>query len=163
MSSTGTKEGQTGQTSGTLALPTLTGMVVGSMVGAGVFSLPRRFATETGVAGALVAWAIAGTGMLMLALVFQLLAIRKPDLNAGVYAYAKEGFGEYLGFFSAFGYRNAGQCSGLQAGGEGPRGRAAGPERALPGPAQWAWWSRSALSAMGTGTIAAMRRPRLVM
>ncbi|WP_157419300.1 hypothetical protein, partial [Actinomadura formosensis] len=34
------------------------------------------------------------------------------------------------------GYRCAGQCSGLQAGGEGPRGRAAGPERVLTGPAQ---------------------------
>ena len=34
----------------------LTAMVVGSMVGAGVFSLPRRFAQETGVAGALIAW-----------------------------------------------------------------------------------------------------------
>ena len=74
------------------------------MVGAGVFSLPRRFAQETGVAGALIAWAIAGTGMLMLAFVFQTLAVRKPDLDAGVYAYAKAGFGEYLGFFSAFGY-----------------------------------------------------------
>ncbi|WP_345702116.1 basic amino acid/polyamine antiporter [Kitasatospora terrestris] len=79
-------------------------MVVGSMVGAGVFSLPRRFAQETGVAGALIAWAIAGTGMLMLALVFQTLAVRRPHLDAGVYAYAKAGFGEYLGFFSAFGY-----------------------------------------------------------
>ncbi|MFJ9536034.1 basic amino acid/polyamine antiporter [Streptomyces sp. NPDC101225] len=87
-----------------LSLPTLTTMVVGSMVGAGVFSLPRRFAEETGVAGALIAWAVAGTGMLMLAFVFQTLAVRKPDLNAGVYAYAKAGFGEYLGFFSAFGY-----------------------------------------------------------
>ncbi|MBV8992474.1 MAG: amino acid permease [Pseudonocardiales bacterium] len=87
-----------------LGVPTLMAMVVGSMVGAGVFSLPRRFATETGVAGALIAWAIAGTGMLMLAFVFQRLAIRKPGLDAGVYAYAKEGFGEYLGFFSAFGY-----------------------------------------------------------
>ncbi|MER6348746.1 basic amino acid/polyamine antiporter [Streptomyces sp. NPDC001595] len=87
-----------------LTFPTLTAMVVGSMVGAGVFSLPRRFAEETGVAGALVAWVIAGTGMLMLALVFQTVAIRRPDLDAGVYAYAKAGFGEYLGFFSAFGY-----------------------------------------------------------
>lgn len=87
-----------------LALTTLTMMVVGSMVGAGVFSLPRRFAQETGVAGALIAWAIAGTGMLMLAYVFQTLAVRRPDLDAGVYAYAKAGFGEYLGFFSAFGY-----------------------------------------------------------
>jgi arginine:ornithine antiporter/lysine permease len=83
---------------------TMTAMVVGSMVGAGVFSLPRRFAQETGVAGALVAWAIAGTGMLMLAFVFQTLAVRKPDLDAGVYAYAKAGWGEYFGFFSAFGY-----------------------------------------------------------
>ncbi|MFF7883913.1 basic amino acid/polyamine antiporter [Streptomyces sp. NPDC007896] len=87
-----------------LTLPTLTSMVVGSMVGAGVFSLPRLFAQETGVAGALIAWAVAGTGMLMLAFVFQRLAVRRPDLDAGVYAYAKAGFGEYLGFFSAFGY-----------------------------------------------------------
>jgi arginine:ornithine antiporter/lysine permease len=83
---------------------TMTAMVVGSMVGAGVFTLPGRFAAETGVAGALVAWVIAGTGMLMLAFVFQSLAMRRPRLNAGVYAYAKAGFGEYLGFFSAFGY-----------------------------------------------------------
>ncbi|MFI0966356.1 basic amino acid/polyamine antiporter [Streptomyces sp. NPDC021080] len=87
-----------------LTLVTLSMMVVGSMVGAGVFSLPRRFAQETGVAGALIAWAVAGTGMLMLAFVFQRLAISRPDLDAGVYAYAKAGFGEYLGFFSAFGY-----------------------------------------------------------
>jgi len=87
-----------------VTLVTLTGMVVGSMVGAGVFSLPQRFATETGVYGALIAWAIAGTGMLMLAFVFQTLAVRKPTLDSGVYAYAKAGFGEYLGFFSAFGY-----------------------------------------------------------
>lgn len=87
-----------------LSLPTMTTMVIGSMVGAGVFSLPRRFAQETGVTGALIAWLIAGLGMLTLALVFQSLAVREPDLDAGVYAYAKAGFGEYPGFFSAFGY-----------------------------------------------------------
>lgn len=85
-------------------LTTLIAMVVGSMVGAGIFSLPRNFALSTGVFGALIAWVIAGTGMLMLAFVFQTLAVRKPELDAGVYAYAKAGFGEYLGFFSAFGY-----------------------------------------------------------
>ncbi|ROS43687.1 basic amino acid/polyamine antiporter [Amycolatopsis thermoflava] len=85
-------------------IATMMAMVVGSMVGAGVFSLPRRFAAETGVSGALVAWLIAGAGMLTLAFVFQNLAVRKPGLDAGVYAYAKAGFGEYLGFFSAFGY-----------------------------------------------------------
>jgi arginine:ornithine antiporter/lysine permease len=87
-----------------VSVTTLTAMVVGGMVGAGVFSLPRRFATETAIPGALIAWAIAGTGMLMLAFVFQTLAVRRPDLDSGVYAYAKAGFGEYLGFFSAFGY-----------------------------------------------------------
>jgi arginine:ornithine antiporter/lysine permease len=87
-----------------LPLMTLAAMVVGSMVGAGVFSLPRNFAQATGVYGALIAWSIAGVGMLMLAFVFQTLAVRKPDLDAGVYAYAKAGFGDYLGFFSAFGY-----------------------------------------------------------
>jgi arginine:ornithine antiporter/lysine permease len=85
-------------------LMTLTAMVVGGMVGAGVFSIPRNFANATGVYGALIAWTIAGAGMLMLAFVFQTLANRKPDLDAGVYAYARAGFGPYLGFASAFGY-----------------------------------------------------------
>ncbi|MCE6995558.1 basic amino acid/polyamine antiporter [Saccharothrix sp. S26] len=87
-----------------LPLLTLTAMVVGSMVGAGVFSLPRNFAQATGVFGAILAWVVAGVGMLMLAFVFQALAVRKPELDAGVYAYAKAGFGEFPGFFSAFGY-----------------------------------------------------------
>ena len=67
---------------GKMSLPTLTGLVVGSMVGAGVFSLPARFGVATGVLGSLIAWAVAGVGMLMLAFVFQNLAIRKPDLDS---------------------------------------------------------------------------------
>ncbi|MEV6201896.1 basic amino acid/polyamine antiporter [Streptomyces sp. NPDC051771] len=98
-----TARSQGGKRAG-LALTTMVGMVVGSMVGAGVFSLPGRFAQETGVGGALVAWAVAGTGMLMLALVFQRLAVRRPDLDSGVYAYAKAGFGQYTGFLSAIGF-----------------------------------------------------------
>ncbi len=35
---------------------------------------------------------------------FQTLANRKPELNSGVYAYAKAGFGDYMGFSSAWGY-----------------------------------------------------------
>ena len=112
MSSDTETKHQTGTgSSGKLTLLTMIGMVVGSMVGAGVFTLPGRFARETGVAGALIAWLIAGTGMLMLAFVFQLLAVRKPKLDAGVYAYAKAGFGEYMGFFSGFGYW-ASACAG---------------------------------------------------
>ena len=94
----------TSSTAQKLSLPNLSAMVVGSMVGAGIFSLPQTFGRVTGGFGALIAWVIAGTGMLMLALVFQSLSRRKPDLDAGVFAYAKAGFGNYLGFASALGY-----------------------------------------------------------
>jgi len=40
----------------------------------------------------------------MLAFVFQTLSVRKPNLDSGIFAYAKEGFGNYLGFASALGY-----------------------------------------------------------
>jgi arginine:ornithine antiporter/lysine permease len=77
------------------------------MVGAGIFSLPQAFGRATGPFGAMIAWTIAGIGMMMLALVFQSLSERKPDLDAGIYAYAKAGFGNYLGFLSALGYWSA--------------------------------------------------------
>jgi arginine:ornithine antiporter/lysine permease len=94
-----------------ISLLALTTMVVGSMVGSGIFSLPRTFGNATGPFGALIAWAIAGGGMYTLARVFQALAERKPELDAGVYAYAKAGFGDYPGFLSALGYW-IGSCIG---------------------------------------------------
>jgi arginine:ornithine antiporter/lysine permease len=94
-----------------LPLFSLAAMVIGSMVGAGIFNLPGRFATATGPFGAIIAWAIAGTGMYMLARVFQALAEKRPDIDSGVFAYAKAGFGDYMGFLSAFGYW-LGSCLG---------------------------------------------------
>ncbi|GAA4166671.1 basic amino acid/polyamine antiporter [Gryllotalpicola daejeonensis] len=88
----------------TLPVIALSTLVVGTMVGAGVYSLPADFAASTGVVGALIAWIVSGLGTLMLALVFQRLAVTRPDLDAGIFAYAKAGFGDYVGFFSAFGY-----------------------------------------------------------
>ncbi len=87
-----------------LGLPALTALVVGSMVGAGIFSLPQNIARSAGPGAALLGWAISGLGMLMLAFVFQNLANRRPQLDAGIYAYAKAGFGDYIGFSSAWGY-----------------------------------------------------------
>lgn len=94
-----------------VSLFTLSALVIGSMIGAGIFSLPRTFGASTGPFGAMIAWCIAAGGMFTLARVFQVLAERKPDLDAGVYAYAKEGFGHYAGFLSAFGYW-IGSCIG---------------------------------------------------
>ncbi|HEY0209479.1 basic amino acid/polyamine antiporter [Acerihabitans sp.] len=94
-----------------LSLWSLTALVVGSMIGAGIFSLPATFGRATGGFGALIAWCIAGGGMLMLAFVFQTLAQRKPELDSGVFIYAKQGFGDYLGFAAALGFW-AGTCIG---------------------------------------------------
>lgn len=96
---------------GKLSLNALIAMVVGSMVGAGIFNLPGRFGAATGPFGAIIAWAIAGTGMYMLARVLQTLAAKRPDIDSGVFAYAKAGFGDYMGFLSAFGYW-LGSCLG---------------------------------------------------
>jgi arginine:ornithine antiporter/lysine permease len=87
-----------------LSLFALTAMVVGSMVGAGIFSLPRSFGAATGVVGALLAWTVTGVGMFALARVFQILAEMRPDLDAGIFSYAKAGFGHYAGFLAAVGY-----------------------------------------------------------
>lgn len=88
----------------TLGLTLLTFMVVGSMLATGAFTVPSSFARTTGPLGLVIAWLIAGAGTVMLAFVFQTLAQRRPDLDAGVFAYAEAGFGAYAGFLSALGY-----------------------------------------------------------
>jgi arginine:ornithine antiporter/lysine permease len=92
------------KTSDKLSLPRLAALVVGSIVGGGVFNLPSDMSRHAGSGAIVIGWIITGIGMLMLALVYQGLALRKPALNAGPYAYAKDGFGEFMGFNSAWGY-----------------------------------------------------------
>ncbi|QGW19945.1 arginine-ornithine antiporter [Stutzerimonas degradans] len=87
-----------------LRLSALVALVVGSMIGGGIFSLPQNMAASAGAGAVLIGWGITGVGMLTLALVFQTLANHKPELDTGVYAYAKAGFGDYMGFSSAWGY-----------------------------------------------------------
>ncbi|NWC96376.1 MULTISPECIES: arginine-ornithine antiporter [unclassified Pseudomonas] len=87
-----------------LRLNALIALVVGSMIGGGIFSLPQNMAARAEVGAVLIGWGITAVGMLTLAFVFQTLANRKPELDSGVYAYAKAGFGDYMGFSSAWGY-----------------------------------------------------------
>lgn len=87
-----------------LGLAALTALVVGSMIGSGIFALPSQMAANAAPGPLIIGWAITGAGMLMLAFVFQTLATRKPDVDGGVYGYARAGFGNYIGFTSAFGY-----------------------------------------------------------
>lgn len=87
-----------------LRLGALTALVIGSMVGSGVFSLPQNMAAGAGPLAILIGWGITAVGMLALVFVYQSLATRKPELDAGPYAYAKAGFGPFVGLNSAWGY-----------------------------------------------------------
>jgi arginine:ornithine antiporter/lysine permease len=87
-----------------LTLIPLIALVVGSMIGGGVFNLPSDMSKAASPGAIIVGWLVTGLGMLMLAFVYQDLAVRKPELNAGPYAYAKAGFGPFIGFNSAWGY-----------------------------------------------------------
>ena len=87
-----------------LGLAALIALVVGSMIGSGIFALPSQMAVSAAPGPLLIGWLITGVGMLMLAFVFQTLARRKPDVDGGVYGYARAGFGNYIGFSAAWGY-----------------------------------------------------------
>lgn len=83
---------------------TLIALIIGSTVGAGIFSIPQNIGSVAGPGAMLIGWTIAGVGMLSVAFVFHILARRKPHLDSGVYAYARVGLGDYVGFSSAWGY-----------------------------------------------------------
>lgn len=87
-----------------LGLGGLVGIVFGSMIGGGIFSISQNMAEGAGLGATLLSWLISGVGVLFLVLNFKVLSDVRPDLNAGIYQYAKEGFGNYVGFNVAWGY-----------------------------------------------------------
>jgi arginine:ornithine antiporter/lysine permease len=89
---------------GGLGLLSLTALVVGSVIGGGVFNLMSDMSNSASLVAITIGWGITGLGMLFLALCFQNLVKKRPDLDAGIYSYAKAGFGKYMGFNSAWGY-----------------------------------------------------------
>jgi len=87
-----------------LGLPLLTGVVVGSMIGGGAFNLPQNMASGAGLGAVAIAWVVTLVGMFFLSNAFRTLADKRPDLKAGIYRYAQEGFGPLVGFEMAWGY-----------------------------------------------------------
>jgi arginine:ornithine antiporter / lysine permease len=87
-----------------LGVLALTALVVGAMIGGGAFDLPMNMASGASAGAVLIGWVITGIGMVALALSFQNLSLRKPELDSGIYSYARAGFGEFIGFNSAWGY-----------------------------------------------------------
>lgn len=82
-------------------LPAATALVVGSVIGTGVFALPSALAPYGPIA--LVAFVLVTIGALTLAVTFGWLAERVPG-SGGPYVYAREAFGEFTGFLTAWSY-----------------------------------------------------------
>ncbi|RBY80792.1 amino acid permease [Blastococcus sp. TF02A-26] len=82
-------------------LPTATALVVGSVIGTGVFALPSALAAYGPVS--LVAFVVVTVGALALALTFGSLSRRLPG-SGGPYVYARDAFGDFAGFLNAWSY-----------------------------------------------------------
>lgn len=83
----------------------LTMMVITASICGGIFSLAGDMAAGGANSGAvIVSWAICFIGVFALMMVFNGLSQARPDLSGGIYAYAAAGFGDYVGFNSAWGY-----------------------------------------------------------
>ena len=87
-----------------LGTVSMTALVIGAIVGSGIFSLPQNMAEGAGPGAIIIAWIITFVGMLTLTRIFQWLATNRSDITDGIYGYARVGFGEYLGFNAAWGY-----------------------------------------------------------
>ena len=85
-----------------LGLWTSTSLVVGNMIGAGVFLVPAAMAKYGSVS--LLGWVFAAIGTFFLAKVFSRLSRMLPNSTGGPYAYARHGFGDFAGFLVAWGY-----------------------------------------------------------
>lgn len=85
----------------TLGLWTATALVVGNMIGSGLFLLPSALAPFGGAA--LLGWGVSLLGALLLALVFARLGMQRP-MRGGPYAYARMAFGDATGFGVAWSY-----------------------------------------------------------
>lgn len=90
-----------GDSSKQLGLWTVTSLVVGGMIGSGIFSIPTALAPYGGIS--LLGWAFASTGALILAKVFSKLSAVIPD-TGGPYAYSRKAFGDFTAFIVAWGY-----------------------------------------------------------
>ncbi len=72
----------------------LTALVVGNMVGSGIFMLPSDLAKAASPGGVLFTWILTGIGVLFIALIFGNLAMTKPKLTGGPQMYAQAIFSE---------------------------------------------------------------------
>ncbi|MFF5251208.1 amino acid permease [Streptomyces leeuwenhoekii] len=93
--------GGTGRHARRFGLPVATALVMGNIIGGGIFLLPASVAPFGTVS--LVAFGVLTVGAIALALVFGRLAQRDPR-TGGPYVYARGAFGDFAGFLAAWAY-----------------------------------------------------------
>ncbi len=85
-----------------IGLITTTSLVVGGVIGAGIFLLPASLASYGSIS--ILGWLFTATGALILAKIFSNFSKIIVNKSGGPYAYSKAGFGDFIGFLVAWGY-----------------------------------------------------------
>ena len=85
-----------------IGLITTTSLVVGNMIGAGIFVLPAALAKYGSIS--LLGWIFSAAGALILAKIFSNFSIILAGKSGGPYTYSRAGFGDFIGFLVAWGY-----------------------------------------------------------
>jgi APA family basic amino acid/polyamine antiporter len=85
-----------------LGLTSATGLVIGTIIGSGVFTMPAVLALA-GTSSLLVLAVVAG-GAMVLAVLFGQLTRRVPNPDGGLYAYARHEFGDFAGYLTGWCY-----------------------------------------------------------
>src|SRR5690242_6883522 len=94
-------DGTGAATGGGFGLPVAVALIMGSIIGVGIFNLPTSLATIGPIT--LVSMGLTTIGAIALALMFAALSRRLPA-DGGPYAYARVAFGNRVGFFNAWSY-----------------------------------------------------------
>ncbi len=85
-----------------IGLWTSTALVVGNMVGSGVFLLPATLAAYGGIS--LLGWIGSSVGAIFLAMLFSHLSKIVPNAVGGPYAFTRIGLGDFAAYMVAWGY-----------------------------------------------------------
>ncbi len=85
-----------------IGLITTTSLVVGNMIGVGIFVLPAALSAYGSIS--LLGWFFTATGALILAKIFSNFSKIIVNKSGGPYTYARAGFGDFIGFLVAWGY-----------------------------------------------------------
>jgi basic amino acid/polyamine antiporter, APA family len=85
-----------------LGVTSATGLVIGSIVGTGVFTMPAVMAGAG--TSSLATLAVIAIGAMLLAVLFGQLTKRVPNSDGGLYAYARHEFGDFAGYLTGWCY-----------------------------------------------------------